>query len=283
MTANTPDIRPARRGIGARFSASTTAAMGARHSLYSGAATQDWSNSKWRPNRTETIFSRAADAVPEGQSTATGKYEPHLKPLGGWPKRALDLVVASTAIVLALPLMLVAAFLIKVITGGPVLFAHRRIGFNGASFDCYKFRTMVKNANEVLEEYLASHPQAAEEWRETQKLKHDPRITLLGHILRKSSIDELPQLVNILRGEMSCVGPRPIVANELGRYGADADEYLKTRPGLTGLWQISGRNDVDYARRVVLDAQYVRSWSIWNDLVILAWTAIAVMRFDKAS
>lgn len=167
--------------------------------------------------------------------------------------------------------------------GGPVLFSHRRIGFNGKPFDCYKFRTMVQNAEQVLEEHLAHDPQAAEEWREAQKLRHDPRITFLGQILRKSSIDELPQLVNVLRAEMSCVGPRPIVANELPRYGSLADEYLRTRPGLTGLWQISGRDDVDYARRVGLDAQYVRNWSIRNDLTILAWTALVVMRFDRAS
>lgn len=192
-------------------------------------------------------------------------------------------MTASTALVLALPLMLVVAVLVKLFIGGPILFAHRRIGFNGRPFDCYKFRTMVENAEQVLEEYFASHPGAAEEWRETQKLKYDPRTTLLGQILRKSSLDELPQLFNILRGDMSCVGPRPVVANELWRYGSVLEDYLKTRPGLTGLWQISGRNGVDYAHRVLLDEQYVQNWSIWADFAILAWTAVAVMRFDRAS
>lgn len=282
MTANTPDIRPIPRRIGARLPGRGTPLVGTREPSYVGTAAQDWSSSKWRPNRSDAGSSRGAAAA--DQFTATERTRgPYPGPLGGWAKRALDIVVASTAIVLALPLMLLVAFLIKVIAGGPVLFAHRRIGFNGKSFDCYKFRTMVTNADQVLKEYLARNPKAAEEWRETQKLKHDPRITLFGHMLRKSSLDELPQLVNVLRGEMSCVGPRPIVADEMERYGPAVEEYLKTRPGLTGLWQISGRNDIEYGRRVVLDAQYVRTWSIWADLVILAWTAIAVMRFDKAS
>ncbi|WP_245424298.1 sugar transferase [Sinorhizobium sp. BJ1] len=283
MTFNTPDIRSFRRGIVARFLGGSTSLMGVRRSLFSGAALE-WSRFDGRSYRIETDFTREGASDAEGQPTAIRVvHEPYLSPLGGWPKRGLDLMVASAAIVLALPLMLVVAFLIKVITGGPVLFSHRRIGFNGKPFECYKFRTMVENADELLGEYLACDTRAAEEWRETQKLQRDPRVTKLGQILRKSSLDELPQLINILRGEMSCVGPRPIVADELSRYGSAADEYLKTRPGLTGLWQISGRNDVDYARRVVLDAQYVRNWSIWTDLVILTWTAFAVMRFDQSS
>jgi exopolysaccharide production protein ExoY len=284
MTVNTPDIRPVRRGIVARFLGDNASSMGVRHSRFSGAASQAWSKPGWRPHRTEARFEMPTDADAAGRPMAIDNAcGPNPNPLGGWPKRALDLTVASTALLLALPLMLVVALLIKVISGGPVLFAHRRIGFNGRPFNCYKFRTMVKDAEQVLEEYLARDPRAAEEWRATQKLKHDPRITLLGQILRKSSIDELPQLVNVLRGEMSCVGPRPVVSNELSRYGPLAEEYLKTRPGLTGLWQISGRDNVDYAGRVVLDAEYVRNWSIGTDLVILAWTALAVMRFDQAS
>ncbi|WP_234836538.1 sugar transferase [Sinorhizobium meliloti] len=277
MTVNTPGLRPDRRGIVARLLGSNSSLTGVRRSSHSGASSKERPSFKWPPLPIE-----GSDA--EGQPLAIARpHGPDLQPLGGRPKRGLDLAVGSTALVLALPLMAVVALLIKVITGGPVLFVHRRIGFNGTPFDCYKFRTMAENADQVLEEYLACNPRAAEEWRETQKLKNDPRTTLLGQMLRKSSLDELPQLINIIRGEMSCVGPRPIVAGEMSRYGAVTYEYLKTRPGLTGLWQISGRNDIDYASRVALDAQYVRNWSIWTDLIILAKTAYAVMRFDEAS
>ncbi|OHV81918.1 sugar transferase [Ensifer sp. LCM 4579] len=281
MTINTQDIRPVRRGIFTRFRGSS---IGERQSSVSRAAAQAWLSARWKPHRAESGFNGTTGAESETKALQTGKaLGRKIGPLGGWRKRALDITVASVALILALPIMLVTAILIKATMGGPVLFAHRRIGFNGRPFDCYKFRTMVPNAEQVLEEYLARNPQAAESWRAAQKLKHDPRITFLGHVLRKSSIDELPQLVNVLRGEMSCVGPRPIVASELSRYGSLADEYLKTRPGVTGLWQISGRNDIDYKRRVGLDADYVRNWSIWSDLSILAWTALVVMRFDQAS
>ncbi|UVC19137.1 sugar transferase [Mesorhizobium onobrychidis] len=205
------------------------------------------------------------------------------QPLGGWAKRLLDLMVASTALILAGPILVLIPLLIKVTTGGPVLFVHRRIGFNGKVFDCYKFRTMVPNAEEVLERHLNSNPQAAQEWAANQKLKCDPRILFLGKMLRKSSLDELPQLFNILRGDMSCVGPRPVVADELQRYGAASHEYLKTRPGLTGLWQINGRNMTEYSHRVLLDTQYVRTWSLRRDLSILMRTIPAIMKFDQTS
>jgi len=285
MTAETPDIHPVRRGIVARLLSGGSPTIATRNTTCSGAASRaGWPSTKWRPHRIDADFGRSTDAVAAARATPTEKADwPNLQPLGGWRKRALDLAVASIAMILALPMMAVVVLLIKLVTGGPVLFAHRRIGFNGRPFRCYKFRTMVENAEQVLEAYLACNPQAADEWRETQKLKFDPRITFLGQMLRKSSLDELPQLVNVLRGEMSCVGPRPIVANELVRYGSAADEYLKTRPGITGLWQISGRSGVDYARRVALDAEYVRNWSIWSDFIILAWTAVAVIRFDQAS
>ncbi|PDQ17193.1 exopolysaccharide biosynthesis protein [Mesorhizobium sanjuanii] len=205
------------------------------------------------------------------------------QPLGGWVKRLLDLLVASTALILAGPALVLIPLLIKVTTGGPVLFVHRRIGFNGKAFDCYKFRTMVPNAEEVLERHLSRDPEAAQEWTANQKLKCDPRILFFGKMLRKSSLDELPQLFNILRGDMSCVGPRPIVADELQRYGAASHEYLKTRPGLTGLWQINGRNMTKYSHRVLLDTQYVRTWSLGRDLSILMRTIPAMMKFDQTS
>ena len=199
-------------------------------------------------------------------------------PLGGWPKRAADILIAIAALLLAAPVMLSIAILIRASSRGPVLFAHRRVGFGGRTFQCYKFRTMVPNAEAVLEEYLASNPEAAAEWRESQKLRHDPRTNFIGLMLRKASLDELPQFYNVLRGDMSCVGPRPIVRDELQRYGTFADYYLRTRPGLTGLWQVTGRSNTDYDKRVSLDTQYVRTWSFWADMVILCRTPLAVGR-----
>ena len=204
-------------------------------------------------------------------------------PLGGMSKRIMDLVVAISALVLAAPVMVVVALLIRITAGGPAVFSHSRVGFGGQPFKCYKFRSMVANSEEVLKAYLEANPHVGMEWEETQKLRNDPRVTFLGWMLRKSSLDELPQLFNIIRGDMSCVGPRPIVKDELNRYGDHLGEYLRTRPGLTGLWQVSGRSSMDYASRVALDSQYVRNWSVWLDIVILFRTVFAVMRFDRAS
>ncbi|PLP17338.1 UDP-phosphate galactose phosphotransferase, partial [Klebsiella pneumoniae] len=143
------------------------------------------------------------------------------------------------------------------------------IGKNGKPFKCLKFRSMVINSKEVLEELLQSDPQAKAEWDATFKLKDDPRVTSIGKFLRKTSLDELPQLFNVLRGEMSLVGPRPIINAELERYSEEVDYYLLGKPGMTGLWQVSGRSDVDYETRVYLDAWYVKNWSMWNDIAIL--------------
>lgn len=204
-------------------------------------------------------------------------------PLGGLLKRIMDLVIATSALIVAAPVMIVVVLLIKVTAGGPAVFSHSRVGFGGKPFKCYKFRSMVTNSEEVLKAYLEANPDAGIEWEETHKIRDDPRVTPLGWMLRKSSLDELPQLFNIIRGDMSCVGPRPIVNDELKRYGDHVGEYLRTRPGLTGLWQVSGRSSVDYPSRVALDSQYVRNWSIWLDLAILVRTVFAVMRFDRAS
>ena len=204
-------------------------------------------------------------------------------PLGGFAKRAVDVFVAAVALVLLLPLMALIAAAVRLTMGGPVLFGHSRVGHNGQTFRCYKFRTMVTEADAVLRNYLAVNPQAAKEWAETRKLRNDPRITFLGHFLRKTSIDELPQLINVLRGEMSCVGPRPIVADELAHYGEHAAHYFRARPGLTGAWQVSGRTSLRYAERVALDVEYVRKWSIWQDFRILLKTIPAVLQFRDAS
>ncbi|MBS7542940.1 sugar transferase [Ancylobacter oerskovii] len=184
--------------------------------------------------------------------------------------------------VLALP-MLAVALLIWMTMGGPVIFRHVRVGFGGLAFECLKFRTMVADGDKVLARHLAENADAAEEWKQTRKLRNDPRITWLGRALRLSSLDELPQLFNVLRGEMSCVGPRPIVVDELDLYGAEAEKYLKARPGLTGLWQVSGRSTLAYSERVALDAAYVSDWSLLKDLEIIARTVPAMLKSHQTS
>jgi exopolysaccharide production protein ExoY len=206
-----------------------------------------------------------------------------MTPIGGRRKRMVDIAVAITATILVSPILFVIALAVKLSMGGPVIYRHRRIGFGGRPFDCLKFRTMVANGDEVLERHLAANPAAADEWRRSRKLADDPRVTRFGWFLRKTSLDELPQLLNILRGEMSCVGPRPIVAEELERYGIHAHEYLRARPGVTGSWQVSGRSNVSYGDRVKLDTEYVRKWSFGSDLIILARTVPAVLKVDQAA
>jgi Undecaprenyl-phosphate galactose phosphotransferase WbaP len=196
-------------------------------------------------------------------------------------KRIFDLAAASAALLSLGGLMLVIALLVRR-DGGPALYAHFRIGLSGRRFRCLKFRTMVTDADRVLKAHLAASPEAAEEWARDRKLRDDPRLTPLGRFLRKSSIDELPQLINVLKGEMSLVGPRPIVENEQAFYGDDLDFYLQVRPGITGLWQVSGRSNVAYARRVALDSWYVRNWSLWHDVAILCGTVPAVLRREGA-
>jgi undecaprenyl-phosphate galactose phosphotransferase len=163
-----------------------------------------------------------------------------------------------------------------------VLFAHRRIGAGGRHFYCLKFRTMVVNADQVLQQILATDPERAAEWRATHKLRDDPRVTRLGKLLRQMSLDEVPQLLNVIRLEMSLVGPRPIVDSEIAHYGEDIAHYYALRPGLTGLWQVSGRSDTSYARRVRLDVWYVNNWTIWHDLAVLLKTIPAVLRREGA-
>jgi undecaprenyl-phosphate galactose phosphotransferase len=191
-------------------------------------------------------------------------------------KRAFDLLAASALLVATAPLFALVALKIKLVDGGAVIFAHTRVGRHGRLFRCYKFRTMVANSAEVLAELLAGDPSARAEWAQGRKLKDDPRVTPIGRFLRTTSLDELPQLWNIVKGEMSLVGPRPVVPDELERYGAAQPYYLQVRPGLTGLWQISGRSDLDYERRVALDTWYVRNWTLWYDVLILARTLLVV-------
>lgn len=191
-------------------------------------------------------------------------------------KRCFDIFGASIGIIVLSPLMLLLSGLIKLSDGGSVFYGHRRIGRNGSTFNCLKFRTMAANSDELLANYLSANEFARIEWNQDRKLKNDPRVTSIGVVLRSLSLDEIPQLFNILLGEMSLVGPRPVVSDELEMYGAAAQYYLSTRPGLTGLWQVSGRNDVSYGRRVELDQIYVKNWSFQSDVWIIIKTIPAV-------
>lgn len=193
-----------------------------------------------------------------------------------WLKRAFDLAGASVLLLLLAPFMLAIAWRVRS-SGASAFYGHTRIGQNGVPFKCLKFRSMRPDADRVLKELLAQDPAARAEWEQNFKLRDDPRITPIGHFLRRTSLDELPQLINVLRGEMSLVGPRPVVQDELQRYGDAAPLYLEAKPGITGLWQVSGRSDTTYAERVSLDAWYVRNWSLWYDIAILLKTVDVVL------
>jgi undecaprenyl-phosphate galactose phosphotransferase len=196
-------------------------------------------------------------------------------------KRVFDTLAAIALVLILSPLMLVLALAIRR-DGGPAVFAHPRLGKNGRIFNCYKFRSMVVDAEQQLETLFQNRPELISQWRNQRKLKDDPRISPIGDFLRRSSLDELPQLFNVIKGEMSLVGPRPIVRSELARYGADSGYYLMVRPGMTGLWQVSGRSDVDYEKRIYLDTWYVKNWSIGYDLTILAKTFRVVLARNGA-
>lgn len=192
-------------------------------------------------------------------------------------KRSFDIATAAAILVMFLPLLALIC-LVLLTQGRPLLIRHRRIGRGGKTFRCLKFRTMVVDAEAVLQRHLARNPAAREEWNISHKLKDDPRVTALGRVLRKSSLDELPQLINVLRGEMSLVGPRPIVLAEVIHYGNHIERYHEVRPGLTGAWQVSGRSDVSYDQRVALDCAYVAGRSFGRDLGILVMTIPAVLK-----
>ena len=191
--------------------------------------------------------------------------------------RTLDVLLSLSALIFLAPLLLLVALLVYIVDPGPVLFGHRRLGKDGRTFRCWKFRSMVVDADVRLRALLESDPTARAEWEADHKLRNDPRITRIGQFLRKSSLDELPQFFNVLMGEMSLVGPRPIVGDEVAKYGRYFADYCRVRPGITGLWQISGRNDVSYRRRVALDVSYVRSKSVALDMGILLLTVPRVV------
>jgi Undecaprenyl-phosphate galactose phosphotransferase WbaP len=205
-----------------------------------------------------------------------------LLPLPRWVKRAMDLSFATVGGLLVLPLVGLICLFIRISSPGPIFYSQRRLGFGAHHFHAWKFRTMVANADTVLHEHLEANIQLREEWARDHKLKNDPRVTWVGKWLRKTSLDELPQIWNVLRGQMSLVGPRPIVDAEVEKYGETFERYRKVVPGITGLWQISGRNNTTYQERVDLDSYYVRNWSPWLDLYILIRTIKVVLLREGA-
>lgn len=227
-------------------------------------------------------LSAASSLISCGLTSGVRFEEPLLLP---WPrlvKRSLDIVLSVAAMIIFSPLFLFVAAIIKATSRGPVFFSHQRLGRAGREFGAWKFRSMVPNASHVLTEYLSAHPELLAEWNRDQKLKNDPRITWIGKLLRKTSLDELPQLWNVLVGEMSLVGPRPIVHEEIEKYGVTFRDYLRVTPGITGLWQISGRNNTTYPERLMYDEFYVRHWSPWLDIYILARTLKTVVMCEGA-
>lgn len=196
-------------------------------------------------------------------------------------KRIFDIFGSLAIIVMLSPVLIYISRKVKK-DGGPAIYGHVRVGKNGKSFKCLKFRSMVINSKEVLTDILANDPEARAEWDLNFKLRNDPRVTKIGAFLRHTSLDELPQLFNVLKGEMSLVGPRPIITEELERYNDEVGYYLLSKPGMTGLWQVSGRSDVDYETRIYFDVWYVKNWSIWNDIAILFKTVSVVIKKDGA-
>lgn len=194
----------------------------------------------------------------------------------GVTKRVLDLVLAVLLLPTLIPVIAVLYVLVR-LDGGPGFFGHKRVGRNNQEFRCWKVRTMVVDAQERLDALLASSPEARAEWERDQKLRNDPRVTRLGNFLRKTSLDELPQIWNVIKGEMSLVGPRPVTRSEMSRYGGYAWAYQALRPGITGLWQVSGRNDVSYDERVELDVRYLNEMSLASDISILMRTGKVIL------
>jgi undecaprenyl-phosphate galactose phosphotransferase len=204
------------------------------------------------------------------------------RPWNSCLKRAVDLLLGASIGLLSLPLCLIVAALIMLDSEGPALFVQERIGYRGGTFRCLKFRTMLLGGDKRLAKYLESNAEAADEWHTYAKLRnYDPRLTRVGRILRRWSLDEIPQLLNILKGEMSLVGPRPYVPEERGRIGDHFSTILSARPGLTGFWQVNGRNHVTLEDRIQLEAWYVRNWTVWLDCIVLAKTFKIVLFPDN--
>ncbi len=227
-------------------------------------------------DRVEILPAPASD-VPLIAAPADRALVPRRRLLHEILKRTFDVMGAIVLALVFSPLMLLIVLLLR-IEGSPVIYRHRRVGRDGKTFDCLKFRSMVPNADRRLRELLERRPELKEEWLQNHKLRHDPRITALGRFLRRTSLDELPQIWNVLRGDMSLVGPRPIVWEEMMRYGRSLPIYLSAKPGITGLWQVTGRNDTDYRRRVAIDVYYVRKRNWLLDVYILFKTTLVILK-----
>ena len=199
---------------------------------------------------------------------------------GEFSKRLFDVAFSLSVLILLSPLYLLVALLITISSPGPIFYVQQRVGKDYKLFNCLKFRTMVNNADEILADMMSNHPQMRQEFEENFKLKRDPRITAIGKFLRLTSLDEFPQFLNVLKGDMSVVGPRPLVTEELPKYGRHIDKVLTIRPGITGLWQVSGRNDIPYERRIQIDVYYVHCRNLILDLWIMIKT-IGVVVFPK--
>ena len=193
-------------------------------------------------------------------------------------KRLIDLSIIIISSPFTIPVMLILSIFVKLSSKGPVFYAHKRVGKNGKEIKCWKFRSMYKDSQKMLEEILSTNPEMKKEWEENRKFVNDPRVTKFGKFLRKTSLDELPQLFNILIGNMSFVGPRPVTKEELEKYGENANYILTVTPGLSGMWQISGRSDTGYEERINLDSYYIQNWSIWLDMWIIIKTVWVVLR-----
>lgn len=234
----------------------------------------------------QTIPFRVERAVQSAtQARYTAWFPPRIvdRPVGGVLKRSIDIAGSIVILVLLSPLIAGLAALIHVTSRGGVFYGHWRVGHRNVPFRCFKLRTMVANGDEVLEKHFQENPEARVEWEETQKLRDDPRVTPLGQVLRKLSLDELPQFWNVLKGDMSLVGPRPVPLDELTRYGRSARFYLSARPGITGLWQVSGRSNTTYLRRIAYDRVYVSKHSPGKDFMILAQTLPATVRSSETA
>ncbi|NEO98286.1 MAG: sugar transferase [Symploca sp. SIO2E9] len=199
---------------------------------------------------------------------------------GNLAKRLFDVIFSLSVLILLMPIYLILAMLIAISSPGPIFYIQERVGKNYKSFGCMKFRTMVNNADEILLDMMATSPTLRQEFEENFKLKQDPRITWIGRFLRLTSLDEFPQFWNVLKGDMSVVGPRPLVPEEIHKYGRHMDKVLTIRPGITGLWQVSGRNDIPYNRRVQMDVYYVNYRSFWLDILLVVKT-IGVIIFPQ--
>jgi Undecaprenyl-phosphate galactose phosphotransferase WbaP len=223
------------------------------------------------------LYSLTVDARQLGGCLAVELRRDLLLPIPRFTKRAIDLLAVALTVPAVVLAILVVGLLVRLESPGPIFYAHRRIGRGHSNFRIWKIRTMQVNGDKLLQDALAKDEALREEWLRDRKLRCDPRVTRVGKFLRKTSLDELPQFWNVLRGEMSLVGPRPIVEEEIPAYGQNFSLYCRVTPGLTGLWQVSGRNEVTRSDRVRLDSYYVRNWSPWLDLNILARTARAVI------